>query len=80
MAILVQRTVVCDEDRTASEGLVQVTVTVDGKKAKQVLCPRHAAPYLKLLEKMGGGATPGRARVYTPEEIAARKKPAARKR
>ena len=76
MATLVTRTVVCDEDRSVSEGLVQVTVTVDGKRAKQVLCPRHAAPYLKLLEKMGGGTPRGRAKIYTPEEIAARKRPA----
>ena len=52
MAILVERRVVCDEDRKESEGLVTVQVSVDGKKAKQVLCPRHAAPYLRMLEKM----------------------------
>jgi len=70
MAILVERRVVCDEDRKESEGLVTVQVSVDGKKAKQVLCPRHAAPYLRMLEKMGGGSPGGRAKVYTPEEIA----------
>ena len=80
MAILVTKTVVCDECRTATDGLVTVQVSVDGKRAKQILCPRHTAPYAKLLEKMGGGKPTGRGRVYTPEEIAARKRPAAKKR
>lgn len=78
MATLVTRTVVCDEGlgKCPTEGLMKVQVHVDGKKAAQVLCPRHAAPYARLLEKMGGGSQGRRGRVYTTEEIAAKKKAA----
>jgi hypothetical protein len=74
MAVVVTRTVVCDEDRKETEDLVKVQLVVDGKRASQVLCPRHAAPYQKLLEKMGGRAPADKGRIYTPEEIAARKR------
>lgn len=80
MAIMVTKTVVCDEDRKETEGLIRVQVSVDGKKATQVLCPKHAAPFVKMLEKMGGKAVVGKGRIYTPEEIAAKKRATARKR
>ena len=81
MATLVTRTVVCDEglQKCPTDELVKVQVHVDGKKAVQVLCPKHAAPFVRLMDKMGGPATGRRGKVYTAEEIAARRK-VARKR
>jgi hypothetical protein len=77
----VTRTVVCDEglEKCPRDQLVRVQLLLDGKKAQQVLCPKHAAPFVRLLEKMGGAGAGRRGKVYTPEEIAARRK-AARKR
>lgn len=82
MAILVTKTVVCDvgREKCPTDELETVVLTVGGKRAKQVLCPKHAAPFRTMLEKMGGGGQVGRGRVYTPDEIAARKRTTAKKR
>jgi hypothetical protein len=77
MATLVTKTVVCDEglEKCDSSTLVRVRVSVNGKSVAQLLCAKHAAPFLALQEKMSGKTTPGRAKVVTLEEVASRRKP-----
>lgn len=81
MAVITRREVVCDEGRERCDNTVlhNVSVIIDGQTSKQVLCVKHAAPYVRLQEKMGGAKTRGRGRVYTQEEIAAKKRTSSRK-
>ena len=75
MATLTTKTVVCDEGlaKCDNSSLHRVRLTIDGKTTTQILCDRHLAPFLKLREKMGGSPAAARGRVFTPEEIAAKK-------
>lgn len=75
MATLLTKTVVCDEglDKCDSSTLHKVRLTIDGKTSTRVLCPKHAAPYIRLREKMGPEARNPRGKVFTPEEIVRRR-------
>lgn len=82
MATLVTKTIVCDGKHATpvSEGLVKVQLSVDSHKSVKVYCQRHAAPYLKLMVEMGAVEPEKRGRVYTPEEVAARKRATPKRR
>lgn len=76
MATLITKTPACDEGlaRCDNSKLFRVELKVDGKRSVQLLCAKHAAPFLRLQEKMGGGkAARPRGKVYTPAEIAAKR-------
>ena len=72
MAILLTKTPVCDEglDRCDNTTLHNVRLTIDGKTSARVFCTKHAAPYVRLKDKMGPEARSPRGKIYTPEEIA----------
>ena len=82
MATLVTKTIVCDGKHSTpvSDGLVKVQLSVDSKKSVKVYCQRHAAPYAKLLADMGAVTPERKGRVYTPEEIVARKRATPKRR
>lgn len=77
MATLMTKTVVCDEGRDKCDNSVlhNVRLTIDGDTVRQVLCDKHAAPFLRLREKMGPSGKRPRGKVYTPAEIAAKRTP-----
>lgn len=82
MATMVTKTVVCDEGfaKCDNSHLTRVRVAVDGKVVAQLLCAKHLAPFVELQQKMTGNTgRAGRAKIFTPDEIAARRK-SARKR
>ena len=72
MATLISKTKACDVglDRCDNSKLHNVRLIIDGKTSTQVLCVKHAAPFLRLREKMTPDGRPQRGRVYTTAEIA----------
>jgi hypothetical protein len=82
VATLITKTPACDEGlaRCDNSTLLRVQLVIDGRRSTQLLCVKHAAPFVRLQEKMGvGKAARPRGKVYTAEEIA-QKRAAAKKR
>lgn len=77
MATLLTKTVVCDEgmDKCDNSVLHNVRLTIDGETVRQVLCSKHAAPFVRMKEKMGPAGRRPRGKVYTQAEIAQKRTP-----
>jgi len=78
MATLISKRQVCDVgiEKCDSSTLFRVKLSIDGKTSEQLLCVKHAAPFERLQAKMGPESRGKRGRVYTTQEIAARKRAA----
>ena len=74
MAIRVQRTLVCDFGERHAGTVHAYRVSVDGNTTSLDLCDRCAKPIHRLLERADKEPTePGKMRVFSMEEIEARK-------